>query len=102
MIRPPPISPLFPPTTLFRSKMALRIPAVTLYNGLFFGKEIHMGLEMMAVGVPAALLGPDVKLPFADPGPEGEAKGAPIPAIANPRLLQLYKKSFPPQRGLPL
>src|SRR5258708_24688375 len=72
MIRPPPISPLFPPTTLFRSKMALRIPAVTLYNGLFFGKEIHMGLEMMAVGVPAALLGPDVKLPFADPGPEGE------------------------------
>lgn len=82
-------------------KMALRIPAVTLYNGLFFGKEIHMGLEMVAVGVPAALLGPDVKRPFEDPGPDGEARGAPIPAIANRRLLELYNKAFAPQRGLP-
>jgi hypothetical protein len=82
-------------------KMALRIPAVTLYNGLFFGKEIHMGLEVVAVGVPAALLGPDVRLPFEDPGADGEARGAPIPAIANRRLLELYNKAFAPQRGLP-
>jgi ABC-type antimicrobial peptide transport system permease subunit len=82
-------------------KMSLRIPAVTLYNGAFFGKDIHMGLEVIAVGMPAELIGPDLKLPFADPGEEGEAKRAPIPVVANRRLLELYNKVFAPQRGLP-
>jgi putative ABC transport system permease protein len=82
-------------------KMSLRIPAVTLYNGSFFGKEIRMGLEVIAVGMPAELLGSDVKRPFVDPGEEGEARGTPIPVVANRRLLEIYNKVFAPQRGLP-
>ena len=82
-------------------KMSLRIPAVTLYNGPFFGKEIHMGLEIIAVGVPAELLGSDARFPFVDPGEAGEAANVPIPVVANRRLLELYNKAFAPQRGLP-
>ncbi len=77
-------------------KMALRIPAVTRYNGLFFGREIHMGLEVVGVGIMPELVGEDARLPFADKG-----EGTPIPAIVNRRLLELYNKVFAPQRGLP-
>ena len=77
-------------------KMSLRIPAVTRYNGLFFGREIHMGLEVVAVGIMPETVGPDARMPFEDEGP-----GKPIPVVVNRRLLELYNKVFAPQRGLP-
>jgi hypothetical protein len=63
---------------------------------MFFGKEIHMGLEMVAVGLPPESVGDDARLPFADAGHD-----APIPVVVNRRLLQIYNKVFAPQRNLP-
>ncbi|TMA29555.1 MAG: ABC transporter permease [Deltaproteobacteria bacterium] len=77
-------------------KMSLRIPAVTRYNGLFFGREIHMGLEVVGVGLMPELVGEDARLPFQDRG-----DGAPIPIVVSRRLLEIYNKVFAPQRGLP-
>ena len=77
-------------------KMQLRIPAVTRFNGMFFGRELHSGLEIVAVGLPPELVGQDARLPFQDEGPE-----KPIPVVVNRRLLELYNKVFAPQRGLP-
>ena len=77
-------------------KMQLRIPAVTRYNGLFFGREIHMGLEIVGVGLMPELVGTDAHAPFED-----EGEGKPIPVVINRRLLELYNKVFAPQRGLP-
>jgi len=77
-------------------RLALRIPAVTRYNGLFFGRQLHMGLEVIAVGISAEVIGADARLPFADPG-----DGKPIPVVVNRRLLEIYNKVFAPQRGLP-
>jgi putative ABC transport system permease protein len=77
-------------------RLALRVPAVTRYNGLFFGRELRMGLEVVGIGVSPELLGADAKLPFADPG-----QGKPIPVVVNRRLLEIYNKVFAPQRGLP-
>ena len=77
-------------------KLQLRIPAGVRYHGLFFGKEIHLGVEVIGVGVPAELAAGDSKLPFADPGP-----GKPIPVLVNRRLLEIYNKVYAPQRGLP-
>ena len=77
-------------------RLALRVPAVTRYNGPFFGREIRMGLEVIAVGIPAEVIGADARLPFADPG-----EGKPIPVVVNRRLLEIYNKVFAPQRGLP-
>jgi ABC-type antimicrobial peptide transport system permease subunit len=77
-------------------KMSLRIPAVTRYNGLFFGREIHMGLEIVGVGLMPELVGQDAHAPFEDPG-----AGKSIPVVVNRRLLELYNKVFAPQRGLP-
>ncbi|MBS2023859.1 MAG: ABC transporter permease, partial [Deltaproteobacteria bacterium] len=78
-------------------KMALRISAVTRYQGLFFGKELRMGLEVVGVGVPEDLPAGNAKLPFVNP-PE---LTRPLPVIVNRRLLDLYNKGFAPQRGLP-
>ena len=77
-------------------RLALRIPAVTRYNGLFFGRELHMGLEVVGAGVPPELIGSDARLPFADQG-----DGKPIPVVLNRRFLEIYNKVFAPQRGLP-
>ncbi|MCA1826641.1 MAG: ABC transporter permease [Myxococcales bacterium] len=77
-------------------KMQLRIPAVTRYNGLFFGREIHMGLEIVGVGLMPELVGTDAHAPFEDAG-----EGKPVPVVVNRRLLELYNKVFAPQRGLP-
>src|SRR5207302_3602857 len=77
-------------------KMSLRIPAVTRYNGLFFGRGIHMGLEVVGVGLMPELVGEDARLPFQDRG-----DGAPIPIVVSRRLLEIYNKVFAPQRGLP-
>jgi putative ABC transport system permease protein len=77
-------------------KMQLRIPAVSRYNGLFFGREVRMGLEVVATGLMPELVGSDARMPFEDQG-----EGRPIPVVANRRLLELYNKVFAPQRNLP-
>lgn len=78
-------------------KMNVRAPAVTIYRGDFFGRPLHMGLEILAVGVEPDFVKPDVAMgDFTDPGPD-----KPIPALASTRLLEIYNKSFAPQRSLP-
>lgn len=78
-------------------KMNVRVPAVTRYDGDFFGTRMRMGLEIIAVGVDPELVQKDVTLgEFVDPGPD-----KPIPVVAASRLLEIYNKSFAPARGLP-
>jgi hypothetical protein len=79
-------------------KMGLRFPSVTRYNGLFFGKEIHMGLELVGIGLAPELVASETRMPFADPGDDPKR---PIPVVINPRLLEIYNKVFAPQRQLP-
>ncbi len=78
-------------------KMNLRVPAVSRYNGDFFGAKLYVGIEVLAVGVDAELVKADVQLgDFTDP-PVAD----PIPAIAATRLLEIYNKTFAPARSLP-
>lgn len=79
-------------------KMQLRVPAVTRYDGAFFGSRLRMGLEILAVGVDPALVANDVDpgLTLADPPDDG-----PVPALISGRLLEIYNKSFAKGRGLP-
>ncbi|MFB1484701.1 ABC transporter permease [Corallococcus sp. RDP092CA] len=81
-------------------KMNVRVPAVTRYDGTFFGSRLRMGMEVLAVGVDPGLVQKDIGLPeakdFKDPG-EGKA----IPALISTRLLELYNKTFAPARKLP-
>ncbi len=78
-------------------KMNVRIPAVSRYDGDFFGSRIRMGLEILAQGVDKPLVERDVKMgEFKDEGP-----GAPISAVAASRVLEIYNKSFAPARKLP-
>ena len=78
-------------------KMSVRVPAVSLYDGDFFGRRLRMGIEVIAVGVDPDFVRADVKLgDFTDPGP-----GKPIPTIVASRLLEIYNKTFAPARGLP-
>ncbi|RKH11689.1 ABC transporter permease [Corallococcus sp. CA053C] len=81
-------------------KMNVRVPAVTRYDGTFFGSRLRMGMEVLAVGVDPGLVQKDVGLAeakdFKDPG-EGKA----IPALISTRLLELYNKTFAPARKLP-
>jgi putative ABC transport system permease protein len=79
-------------------KMAFKFPAVTRYNGMFFGRELHMGLELVGVGLPSEAVGENLRLPFTDPGDDFKK---PIPVVVNPRLLEIYNKVFAPQRNLP-
>jgi putative ABC transport system permease protein len=79
-------------------KMNLRVPAVSRYNGDFFGAKLYMGIEVLAVGVDTELVKADVQLgDFSDPPKAGD----PIPAIAATRLLEIYNKTFAPARSLP-
>lgn len=78
-------------------KMNVRVPAVSVYDGDFFGRRLRMGIEVLAVGVDPDFVKHDVQLgDFSDPGP-----GKPIPAVAATRLLEIYNKSFAPARSLP-
>jgi hypothetical protein len=78
-------------------KMQVRVPAVTRYEGDFFGSRLRIGLEVMMVGVDAGLVQRDVKLgDFKDPGPD-----QPIPAMVATRILEIYNKTFAPARKLP-
>lgn len=82
--------------TVYR-KMNVRVPAVTRYDGNFFGARLRMGMEVLAVGVDPGLVERDVQLgEFKDAGPE-----QPIPAVVSTRLLELYNKTFAPARKLP-
>ncbi len=78
-------------------KMSLRVPAVSRYNGDFFGAKLYLGIEVIAVGVDSGLVKGDVQLgEFVDPKP-----GDPIPALPASRLLEIYNKTFAPARSLP-
>lgn len=78
-------------------KMNVRVPAVSVYDGDFFGRRLRMGIEVVAVGVDPDFVRRDVKLgDFSDPGP-----GKPIPTVAAARLLEIYNKTFAPARSLP-
>lgn len=78
-------------------KMMVRVPAVTIYDGDFFGRRLRMGLEVLAVGVDPGLVQRDVpSADFRDEGP-----GRPIPAVLAARLLEIYNKSFASARSLP-
>lgn len=79
-------------------KMALRVPAVTRYDGSFFGARLDMAVEIVMVGVDPRLMADVVPAAqFSDPR-DGSAA---IPAIASTRLLEIYNKSFAPSRHLP-
>lgn len=78
-------------------KMTVRVPAVSFYDGDFFGRRLRMGIEVLAVGVDPDFVKADVQLgDFSDPG-----DGKPIPSVAATRLLEIYNKSFAQTRGLP-
>lgn len=78
-------------------KMELRVPAVTRYDGEFFGQKLRMGLEILAVGVDRGLVQKDLLAEmFEDPPP-----GGPVPVLISTRLLEIYNKSFAKGRGLP-
>jgi len=82
--------------TVYR-KMNVRVPAVTRYDGVFFGARLRMGMEVLAVGVDPGLVADDVQLgEFKDAGPD-----QPVPAIVSTRLLEIYNKTFAPARKLP-
>jgi putative ABC transport system permease protein len=88
-----------PHVTALHRKMELRVPAVSRYDGEFFGKHLRMGVEILGVGVDPALVEKDLPPapPFRDPGEAG-----PIPVLVSTRLLEIYNKGFATQRGLPL
>lgn len=78
-------------------KMSVRVPAVSFYDGDFFGRRLRMGIEVLAVGVDPGLVRADVQLgAFEDP-----AAGEAIPAVASTRLIEIYNTSFAASRGLP-
>ncbi len=78
-------------------KMNVRVPAVSRYEGDFFGSRLRMGLEILAVGVDPELVRADVAMgEFKDPG-----AGKPIPCLVSTRLVEIYNKTFAPARNLP-
>jgi putative ABC transport system permease protein len=78
-------------------KMNVRVPAVSRYEGDFFGSRLRMGVEVLAVGVDPGLVQGDVRTSeFVDPGPD-----KPLPGIVASRLLEIYNKTFAPARKLP-
>jgi len=78
-------------------RMQVRVPAVSRYQGDFFGAPLRMGVELLAVGVDPGLVRRDVQMgDFSDPGPD-----RPIPAVMASRLLEIYNKTFAPARRLP-
>ncbi len=79
-------------------KMQLRIPAISRYDGRFFGQRLRMGLEILGEGVDTGLVEADLTSgsAFEDPGEQGA-----IPVVVSTRLLEIYNKSFAKNRGLP-
>ncbi len=78
-------------------KMNVRVPAVSRYEGDFFGSRLRMGVEILAVGVEPELVRGDIAMgDFKDPGPD-----KPIPCLVSTQLLEIYNKTFAPARKLP-
>jgi len=79
-------------------KMQLRVPAVSRYDGVFFGRRLRMGLEILAEGVDPGLVEADLfeGRRFEDPG-----EGGAVPVLVSTRLLEIYNGSFAKNRGLP-
>ncbi len=78
-------------------KMSVRVPAVSIYNGDFFGKQLRIGLELVALGVDSGYVKEDVPIDrFVDPLGDD-----PVPAVVATRLLEIYNKTFAPVRSLP-
>ncbi|MDC0709692.1 FtsX-like permease family protein [Stigmatella sp. ncwal1] len=78
-------------------KMNVRVPAVSRYEGAFFGSRLRMGMEVLAVGVEPDFVQADVKIgSFKDVPPD-----QPIPVVISTRLLEIYNKTFAPARKLP-
>jgi putative ABC transport system permease protein len=77
-------------------KMNVRVPAVSIYDGDFFGRRLRMGLEILAVGVDPGFVKADVQMGEFVDNPTG-----PIPSVAASRLIEIYNKSFAPARSLP-
>jgi hypothetical protein len=78
-------------------KQSVRVPAMSRYEGNFFGAPLRMAVDMVAVGVDRSFVAKDVKWgDFTDPGP-----GRPLPVVISRRLLDLYNLSFAPARKLP-
>ncbi|MBL8914575.1 MAG: ABC transporter permease [Archangium sp.] len=78
-------------------KMSVKVPAVSYYDGDFFGRRVRMGVEIVAVGVDPEFVKADVKLgEFVDAG-----EGQPIPVVGASRLIEIYNKTFAPARSLP-
>jgi putative ABC transport system permease protein len=78
-------------------RMLLRVPAVSFYEGNFFGHDLNFAVEIAAQGVEPGLLQSDL--------PPGESftdrPGAAIPACISDRLLAIYNGTFAPARNLP-
>jgi ABC-type lipoprotein release transport system permease subunit len=86
-----------PGVTRAYRKMSVRVPAVSFYDGDFFGRRVRMGVEIIAVGVEPDFVKADVKLgEFVDPRPD-----QPIPVVGASRLIEIYNKTFAPARSLP-
>ncbi|MCL2626219.1 MAG: ABC transporter permease [Cystobacterineae bacterium] len=81
--------------TLFR-KMEVRAPGITRINDNILGMRIHMGLEVMAVGVEPALFEEGTtQEPFVD---DEEA----VPVVLSSYLIDVYNQHFAPKNGMPL
>lgn len=79
-------------------KQRLEVPAVSRYDGAFFGSTLRIAFEVLAVGADPGLVASDVEpAKFQDPGSDDK----PIPVIASTRLLELYNRTFAPARRLP-
>jgi putative ABC transport system permease protein len=78
--------------------MEVRQPSSSRFNGDFVGKPMKLYTEIIAQGMDARLVRNDLAAgrTFEDHGP-----GKPVPVLANSRLLEIYNKTFAPQRGLP-
>lgn len=74
-------------------KMRVRVPAVSRFDGNFFGKRLRMGVEIVAEGVEPGFLG-------AIEGFHDSGEGV-VPVVVSPRLLEIYNESFARERGMP-
>jgi len=87
--------------TLYR-KMEVRAPGTTRINDTLLGMRIHMGLEIMAVGIEPALFAPEVSTAlFVDEDIFFEEKEG-VPVVLSSYLIEVYNQHFAPKNGLPL
>lgn len=90
-------------------QIELGVPAVSRYSGDFFGRNVRMGVDILALGVEPDYVRADLPpgTSFADPGdadwagdPDGRVQAV-VPAVISRRLLEIYNSTFAPARGLP-